>query len=232
VSGPYPTQTHPASNNGTTWTLADDTLSAITPGVREVTVTAWDPSGNAGTDATYNELTILGEVAGPVTSNLLTPGQAVSGARLELTAPSGTNYQWKKNGVNLTNSPPRVTGTTSQTLIISPLEASDSGSYTVAYQAGITRAGGLLETDPYDVSIDLFDFPGSFIMITSFSASPGGTVTIEWSDIGFNYTVEETTSLLFPAWSPAAGSWPMATNAWSGGISSTNNATFYRIIGQ
>ena len=69
-------------------------------------------------------------------------------------------------------------------------------------------------------------------MITSISASPGGTVTIEWSDIGFNYTVEETTSLLFPAWSPAVGSWPMATNAWSGGISSTNNATFYRIIGQ
>jgi hypothetical protein len=89
-----------------------------------------------------------------------------------------------------------------------------------------------LETDPYDVSVDLFDFPGSFIMITSISASPGGTVTIEWSDIGFNYTVEETTSLLFPAWSPAVGSWPMATNAWSGGISSTNNATFYRIIGQ
>lgn len=69
-------------------------------------------------------------------------------------------------------------------------------------------------------------------MVTSMSASPGGTVTIEWSDIGLNYTVEETTSLLFPAWSPAAGSWPMATNAWSGEISTSNNATFYRVIGQ
>ena len=164
VAGSYPTQTHPATNNGITWTLADNTLSAITPGVREVTVAAWDSSGNAATDATYNELTILGAVAGPVTSNLLTPGQFVSGARLELTAPSGTNYQWKKNGVNLTDAPPRVTGTTSQTLIIDPLEASDSGAYTVEYQAGgpaPTALNGLLETDPFDVAVDLFDVPGS-----------------------------------------------------------------------
>ncbi len=159
VSGPWPTQTHPATNNGATWTLADNILSSITPGIREVTVTAWDSSGYAGTDATYNELTILGAVAGEVTSNL-DHEETASGARLELTAPTGTNYQWKRDGVNLTDSPPRVTGTTSQTFIIDPLEALDSGSYTVEYQA-TTRASGFLETDPFDVVVDLFDFPGS-----------------------------------------------------------------------
>ena len=154
VSGSWPTQTHPATNNGATWTLADDTLSAITPGIREVTVTAWDSSGNAGTDATYDELTILGEVAGEVVSNL-DQEETSTGSRLELTAPAGSNYQWKKDGVNLTESPPRVTGTTSQTLIIDPLEFSDSGSYTVSYQAS-TRSGGTLETDPFVVAVDLF----------------------------------------------------------------------------
>jgi len=90
-----------------------------------------------------------------VTSNLA-PEQAVSDARLVLTAPAGTSYQWKKDGVNLTDSPPRVTGTTSQTLIIDPLEPSDSGAYTVEYEATGKRAG-LLETDPFYLAVDLFD---------------------------------------------------------------------------
>ena len=80
-------------------------------------------------------------------------------------------------------------------------------------------------------NVNALNFDEGF-MITSKSASPGGTVTLEWSDFGLNYTVEETTNLLFPVWSPAAGSWPMATNEWSGEISTSNNPTFYRVIGR
>ncbi|WP_228142535.1 Ig-like domain-containing protein, partial [Acinetobacter seifertii] len=40
-----------ATNNGNgTWTLADNTLPALTDGPHTVTVTATDPAGNVGTD--------------------------------------------------------------------------------------------------------------------------------------------------------------------------------------
>ena len=52
-------QTHAAVNNGNgTWTLADNTLSALVQGVYDVQVTATDIAGNAGHDSTTNELTI------------------------------------------------------------------------------------------------------------------------------------------------------------------------------
>uniref|UniRef100_UPI001D0DA7D9 Ig-like domain-containing protein n=1 Tax=Acinetobacter colistiniresistens TaxID=280145 RepID=UPI001D0DA7D9 len=41
---------YPANNNGNgTWTLADNTLPALTDGPHTVTVTATDPAGNVGT---------------------------------------------------------------------------------------------------------------------------------------------------------------------------------------
>ena len=42
---------YPAVNNGDgTWTLADNTLPALTDGPHTITVTATDAAGNAGTD--------------------------------------------------------------------------------------------------------------------------------------------------------------------------------------
>ena len=70
------------------------------------------------------------------------------------------------------------------------------------------------------------------IMISSMSMSEGGAVTVRWNDVGLNYTVEEMTNPLLPAWSPVAGSWPAATNAWSGGTSTSNRPTFYRVVGE
>ena len=52
-------QTKPAVNNGNgTWTLADDMLSSIAEGTYDIVVTATDPAGNVGHDATTSELTI------------------------------------------------------------------------------------------------------------------------------------------------------------------------------
>jgi hypothetical protein len=52
-------QTHPATNNGATWTLADNTLTALALGTFDVSVTATDAAGNVGNDATTDELEIL-----------------------------------------------------------------------------------------------------------------------------------------------------------------------------
>ena len=51
-------QTRTATNNGSVWSLADGSLSALPQGTYNVAVTATDTAGNAGTDSTTNELTI------------------------------------------------------------------------------------------------------------------------------------------------------------------------------
>ena len=55
-------QTNTATNNGTTWTLTDDTLSALALGIFDVSVTATDAAGNVGSDATTGELEIITEL--------------------------------------------------------------------------------------------------------------------------------------------------------------------------
>ncbi|MBI2425866.1 MAG: putative Ig domain-containing protein [Candidatus Hydrogenedentes bacterium] len=51
-------QTHTATNNGATWTLANDVLSALADGTYNVAATATDAAGNVGADATSNELRV------------------------------------------------------------------------------------------------------------------------------------------------------------------------------
>ena len=59
ISVTVDTQTVPAVNNGNgTWSLAANTLTALADGTYDVQVTATDVLGNAGTDATTDELTL------------------------------------------------------------------------------------------------------------------------------------------------------------------------------
>jgi len=64
--------------------------------------------------------------------------------------------------------------------------------------------------------------------------SPGGSdFFIAQGRLGTDVHLQyHDTALRFPAWSPAAGSWPMTTNAWFGEISTSNGVPFYRVIGQ
>ncbi|MDP7278105.1 MAG: Ig-like domain-containing protein [Planctomycetaceae bacterium] len=65
-------QTKPATNNGDgTWTLADGELTALAEGTFDVSVTATDVAGNAGTDASANEL-VIDTTAPVVTVDALT----------------------------------------------------------------------------------------------------------------------------------------------------------------
>ncbi|RZA25525.1 MAG: hypothetical protein EOP10_06600, partial [Proteobacteria bacterium] len=69
----------PTNNANGTWSLADNLVTPLAPGVYNVTLNATDPAGNIGTDATTGELTIqvkafvstwvTGNTAGSVTTN-------------------------------------------------------------------------------------------------------------------------------------------------------------------
>ncbi|NBB96452.1 MAG: hypothetical protein GVY16_12040, partial [Planctomycetes bacterium] len=54
----------PTNNGDGTWRLADGTLAALANGTYDVAVTATDPAGNAGSDATADELTVTPDTDG------------------------------------------------------------------------------------------------------------------------------------------------------------------------
>jgi hypothetical protein len=77
------------------------------------------------------------------------------GGRVELTAPSGADYHWKRDGNLLSDDPPRVTGTNERTLVLGPIEETDAGVYTCVYSTG---AKAYVESLPLDLWLLL---PGS-----------------------------------------------------------------------
>ncbi|MCH2003794.1 Ig-like domain-containing protein, partial [Acinetobacter seifertii] len=95
---------YPATNNGNgTWTLADNTLPALTDGPHTITVTATDPAGNVGTtNAVVTVDTTAPVVAlNDVLSNDSTP--ALTGTVTDPTATvvvtvDGVNYPATNNG--------------------------------------------------------------------------------------------------------------------------------------
>ncbi|HNR33544.1 MAG TPA: immunoglobulin domain-containing protein [Candidatus Hydrogenedentes bacterium] len=84
--------------------------------------------------------------------NTITPnpsGPVQEGASVSLTAPEGSGYQWKRNGVDVP-SDGRHAGTQSRTLTINPVLPSDAGSYTCVYTLP-TKA--MKETEPYVLTV-------------------------------------------------------------------------------
>ncbi len=76
---------------------------------------------------------------------------AEAGNPFTLTAPAGTNYQWKFDGAPLSDDPPRRTGTASQALVFAELELGDAGTYTVVYDNGATKA--IVESPGYYLDV-------------------------------------------------------------------------------
>ncbi|MGV2456912.1 UNVERIFIED_CONTAM: Ig-like domain-containing protein, partial [Acinetobacter seifertii] len=95
---------YPATNNGDgTWTLADNTLPALTDGPHTITVTATDPAGNVGTGSAVLTVDTTAPVVAlnDVLSNDSTP--ALTGTVNDPTAKvvvtvDGVNYPATNNG--------------------------------------------------------------------------------------------------------------------------------------
>ncbi|EHU2076506.1 Ig-like domain-containing protein, partial [Acinetobacter baumannii] len=85
---------YPAVNNGDgTWTLADNTLPALTDGPHTITVTATDAAGNAGTDTavvTIDTTAPNAPVLDPINATDPVSGTAEAGSTVTVTYPDGT----------------------------------------------------------------------------------------------------------------------------------------------
>lgn len=77
-----------------------------------------------------------------------TPGFVEEGMRIELEAPETVadppQYQWKKNGLELT-------GETSRMLILDPVTMEDAGAYSVSFENGLAKA--IVETPPLQLDV-------------------------------------------------------------------------------
>ncbi|MDC5677230.1 Ig-like domain-containing protein, partial [Acinetobacter baumannii] len=84
---------YPAVNNGDgTWTLADNTLPALTDGPHTITVTATDAAGNVGTDTgvvTVDTAAPAAPVIDPVNGTDPITGTAEPGSTVTVTYPNG-----------------------------------------------------------------------------------------------------------------------------------------------
>ncbi|KHN65700.1 Biofilm associated protein, partial [Acinetobacter oleivorans] len=85
---------YPATNNGDgTWTLADNSLPALTDGPHTITVTATDPAGNAGTDTavvTIDTTAPNAPVLDPINATDPVTGTAEAGSTVTVSFPDGT----------------------------------------------------------------------------------------------------------------------------------------------
>uniref|UniRef100_UPI0035A221CE Ig-like domain-containing protein n=1 Tax=Acinetobacter seifertii TaxID=1530123 RepID=UPI0035A221CE len=85
---------YPATNNGNgTWTLADNTLPALTDGPHTITVTATDPTGNVGTTnavVTVDTTAPNAPVIDPINASNPVTGTAEPGSTVKVTFPDGS----------------------------------------------------------------------------------------------------------------------------------------------
>ncbi len=117
-----------------------------------------------------------------------------SAVNLNVTALNGTlSYQWRKNGVNLSNGG-RISGATSSTLSISPTLLSDTDSYDVLVTndcgdtpsdsvAVSVQSGPMITTEPVDTA----GCAGDSVLL-SLSATVVSPVTYQWRKGGINLT--------------------------------------------
>ncbi|PTV43291.1 Ig-like domain repeat protein, partial [Acinetobacter oleivorans] len=85
---------YPATNNGDgTWTLADNTLPALTDGPHTITVTATDAAGNVGSDTavvTVDTTAPNAPVLDPINATDPVTGTAEAGSTVTVSFPDGT----------------------------------------------------------------------------------------------------------------------------------------------
>lgn len=83
------------------------------------------------------------------------------------------------------------------------------------------------EVEDYTVSLTI---P---LRISRFVRDTAGFVTIDWQDVGLQYTVQTSTNMIIGEWAPAEGTdWPVGGGTWTSTIPEPNTRRYYRVGGQ
>ncbi|WP_263631171.1 Ig-like domain-containing protein, partial [Acinetobacter pittii] len=192
---------YPAVNNGDgTWTLADNSLPALTDGPHTITVTATDAAGNAGTDTAVVTIDTSVPVVSldDVVTNDTTP--ALTGAINDPTATvvvtvDGVDYPATNNG----------DGT--WTLADNSLPALTDGPHTITVTA--TDAAGNAGTDTAVVTIDTSVPVVSLDDVVTNDTTPALTGAINDPTATVVVTVD---GVDYPATNNGDGTWTLADN--------------------
>jgi len=193
---------YPATNNGDgTWTLADDTIApALGEGTYDVAVTATDPAGNVGTDATTDELTINAVptvTIDPLTTNDTTPpltGTVDDPAAVVVANVDGTDYLAVNNG----------DGT--WTLADDTITALADGTYDVLV-TGTNANGDGTDTTTDELVIDTVAPVVTVDTLITPDDTPELTGTVDDADATISVNVNGTD---YPATNNGDGTWTLA----------------------
>ncbi len=210
--------TYPATNNGATWTLADNTISpALAPGTYNVIATATDTIGNAGTDATNNEL-VIDTAAPTITVNSLTTN--------DTTPPLSGTVDDSSATVRVTVGPNTYTATNNGTTwtlnnnVISPALA--PGTYDVAVTATDTVNNVGSDGSSDELIIDTTDPIITVDSLTTNDTTPELTGNVD--DLTATVTIS-VGSQSHPATNNGDGTWTLT----DGTISPTLSAGTYDV---
>ena len=177
-----------ATNNGDgTWTVADNRIAELAYGTYDVAVTATDPAGNVGTDATSNELIVrvlpqvsVDELRTDDTTPELT-GRVDDPAATIVVTVDGADYAAVNNG----------DGT--WTLPDNTVAALDDGTYDVQVTATNGAGNNTTDTTTNELTIETVA-PG--VTVESIDgvdlADVGGVVTTSDTTPGFKGTVDDS----------------------------------------
>lgn len=106
-------------------------------------------------------------------------------------------YQWRKNGVNLTDSP-GISGTTTPTLLIGCCSAGDAAAAAAGYDCLVaTSCGAPIASSRVALTVNAG--PGQLALTGNPASGVGITFT---GTPGVQYRIQATTNLAAPVWTP------------------------------
>jgi hypothetical protein len=115
---------------------------------------------------------------------------------------TGNVYQWRKNGVNLSNGG-RISGANSHTLVISTIDENDAGEYTLRITN--TNAPQLTESISQPITLRIGDVTGALeapgiVLPKSNPDDDPGSIQLQWTSVdgADMYRIQTATATTFP----------------------------------
>ncbi|ESU29308.1 CHU large protein [Flavobacterium limnosediminis JC2902] len=208
-----------ATITGSTATTVTVTVGSGTTGTVQVTT----PGGTATSAATFTVTPLPVITTQPVGTSICTTG---TGSFSVVTAPA-TSYQWRRNGVNLTDTAP-YSGVTTATLTITNPAAGDAGNFDVVITNGTCSVTSALRTLTVTTVPSTVATPTPVNGATGVCYAGGGTV----SSISWGAAAGATSyDVYFGAGSvPGSVTSNVATNSYNTGALAANTTYYWRIV--